>query len=43
MIHILLLSLVMASASVAAEPPVDYEPNWESLEAHQTPEWFEDA
>jgi alpha-L-fucosidase len=43
MIHTVLPCLVVAAASVAVEPPVNYEPNWESLETHQTPEWFEDA
>ena len=43
MIHAVLLGFLITATGTAAEPPVDYEPNWESLEAHQTPEWFEDA
>ncbi|MCP4835937.1 MAG: alpha-L-fucosidase [Phycisphaera sp.] len=27
----------------AAGPPVDFQPTWESLETHPTPEWFEDG
>ena len=43
MIHAVLLGFLITATCAAAEPPVEYEPNWESLDAHQTPEWFEDA
>ncbi|MDG2022318.1 MAG: alpha-L-fucosidase [Phycisphaerales bacterium] len=43
MIQVSILALVVATAAVSTEPPVEYEPDWASLETHPTPEWFEDA
>ncbi len=43
MIQAFTLTLAVATAGVAIEPPAEYEPDWASLETHPTPEWFEDA
>ena len=43
MIQVFTLTLAVATAGVAIEPPAEYEPDWASLETHPTPEWFEDA
>ncbi|UCG49443.1 MAG: alpha-L-fucosidase [Phycisphaerales bacterium] len=44
--HLLLPTLVILAASCAIARPVPvptYEPHWESLKRHETPEWFLDA
>ncbi|MBQ72558.1 MAG: alpha-L-fucosidase, partial [Planctomycetaceae bacterium] len=38
-----LIAGLAAGSILAAEPPVEFDPSWESLETHPTPEWFEDG
>jgi alpha-L-fucosidase len=40
---ITVLSILAAGICAADEPPVVYEPNWESLAGYPVPEWFDDA
>ncbi len=43
---ILLISLLFIGSRLHAQEkskPIKYQPNWESLHQHQTPEWFRDA
>ena len=39
----LLIANLGICSPVAEEPPVDFQPDWESLETHPTPAWFEDG
>ena len=38
-----LIALLMSGSLAVQDARNDYEPNWESLETHPTPEWFEDG
>ena len=42
MIHAM-IPVLLASTLCLQDARNDYEPNWESLETHPTPEWFEDG
>ncbi len=35
--------LLVVSTAAAEKTKVTYQPNWESLDRHQTPKWFQDA
>ena len=43
MIPTMLSCLLATSLAPHPAPPTEFEPNWESLETHPTPAWFEDG
>ena len=43
MIPTVLAGLLATSLATQPAPPTEFEPNWESLETHPTPAWFEDG
>ena len=43
MIPTMLSGLLATSLAAHPAPPTEFEPNWESLETHPTPAWFEDG
>ena len=43
MIPTMLSCLLATSLAAHPAPPTEFEPNWESLETHPTPAWFEDG